>query len=407
MNLQEQFEEQMKTVKSIKIDGVNLKLMQQYTIFRFMTDDFFFNTSGTGGGKTIAALAVSKYFNMKMLVITNNSGKSSYFNDAKKINYDISNMMVINYDKFSFDTTIKEYSESAKNFNPDFVVLDEVHNVKVNEKSANSHRSKIIKQLLDSLSYKKLLIQTATPVVNDVSETESLFKIGMPNYNTEGFSSDARKVMAYKTLTNVSVCFPKKSMKGGSDFKPIKYSKKAGKDDFISKVKYDIYNFNNKFEALKPYIKKRTIIYTEYTEIIVDKLYEEVSNLGFSVGKYTGEEKDNDFCNYDVMIITSAGSTGTDGLQKCFNRMLFFTLPNTWAAFEQAIGRIDRENGSNFNEVELYYLIDDGSETTYSDQSSWNRIIKKKFNSDLIRDGKVSGIEQHKEKILELSNELT
>jgi hypothetical protein len=99
-----------------------------------------------------------------------------------------------------------------------------------------------------------------------------------------------------------------------------------------------------------------------------------------------GVEYKDSFGNYDVMVITSAGSTGTNGLQKFFNRMIFFSLPATWAGFEQAIGRIDRSY-SAFDSVEFYILIDEGDRTSFSDSSYWYKIRRKKIDSDLIRDG--------------------
>ena len=57
------FNEQMNQVKSITIPGFKKSfkpiLMQQYVVWRLGVDDFFFNTSGTGTGKTIAALCAS------------------------------------------------------------------------------------------------------------------------------------------------------------------------------------------------------------------------------------------------------------------------------------------------------------------------------------------------------------
>ncbi len=371
--------------------------MQQYVVWRLGVDDFFFNTSGTGTGKTIAALCVSQFYKLKMLVITNNSGRSSYVKDAKDLGYNDENMLVINYDKFSFESCIEKWIELCKDFNPDFVVLDEVHNIKINEESGLSTRSDVIRTLLSNLNYKKLLIQTATPVINNVSETESLIKIGFPDYNVVGLSNTGRKIKAYVTLVDISIGFPKKIMDGGDVYNPIVYAKNESRGKFLSKVRYDNFNFDVKYQSMIDYIEKGTIIYTEYTDGVVDKLYNELSK-NFSVGKYTGSEKDVNFGDYDVMIITSAGSTGTDGLQKYFNKMIFFSLPNTWGAFEQAIGRIDRTK-SNFDKVEFYYLIDDGAAITYSDQKVWYNISKKRVDTEMIRDGHINSSKENRVKL--------
>ena len=104
------------------------------------------------------------------------------------------------------------------------------------------------------------------------------------------------------------------------------------------------------------------------------------------------------------MVITSAGSTGTNGLQEYFNRMIFFSLPPTWAAFEQAIGRIDRSY-SKFEFVEFYLLIDNGDKVSYSDSNSWYKIRKKKIDSDLIRDGQILDVKLNTENRSNLKKE--
>ncbi len=392
--IEKQFEEEKKKVDSISIgSNITLNLSQRYLIFRLSTDDFFINTSGTGAGKTIAALAASKFFNMKMIVITKNSGVDSYEsvdvgNDCDKVGYNRDNMLVLNYDKFSNTTCTEHFIQKCIDFGAEMINLDEVHCIKVNEKTKESERSKVLYELLSRINYKKLLIQTATPVVNNISETESLIRLGLRDYDIKGLSNIGRKLKVYSTLIEKSVRFPKKSIKGGSEYKPIIYDKKSDKKNFISKAKYDIHNMSVKMEAMMPYIEKGTIIYTEYTENIVDAIVSYIpSNL--KVGVYSGSKKDKDFQNYDVMVITSAASTGTNGLQKYFNKMIYFSLPYTWASFEQSVGRIDRQ-GSNFEAVDIMFMIDSGESTTFSDQRVWHKINKKKVDSDMISNGVIS-----------------
>ena len=417
-NVDDNFKNELTETTAIYVDGVELTLMQKYVIWKLMNNYFFFNCSGTGTGKTIAALAAAKFLKLKMIVVTNNSGKKSYIEDAKKIGFDESMMHVINYDKFSFKSCVDREIKKAKKFGGQFLVFDEVHNVKVNESAKQSDRSRIIVDLVKIINPEKFLIQTATPVVNHVSETESLLLLGIPSYNSKGLTPTARKLKVYSELMPISISFPKKMMKGGDIFNIVNYDKDELKKDFISKPSYDRHNFSNKFNAMVPLLKKGTIVYTEFTDGIVNKLVESIKGLpdSFTCGIYSGDCKDgvtkmvngkeviDSFGNYDIMVITSAGSTGTNGLQEYFNRMIFFSLPPTWAAFEQAIGRIDRSY-SKFEFVEFYLLIDNGDKMSYSDSNSWYKIRKKKIDSDLIRDGQILDVKLNTENRSNLKKE--
>lgn len=398
-NLEKQFAKQLSEAIRINLPGIELNLGQKYVIWQLINNYFFFNCSGTGTGKTIAALAVAKYLGLRMIVVTNNSGQNSYYEDAKLLGFDINDMLIFNYEKFSVKSCADRAIKQAIKFNADFLVFDEVHNVKVNECTKASDRSKTILKLVEVIKPKKFLIQTATPVINHVSETESLLKLGM-NYESDGLSYTARKLKVYSELMPISIAFPKKMMKGGDIYNIVSYKKDENVRLFKSKPYYDRHNFESKFNAMKDLIVKGTIIYSEFTDGIVDNLKERVLQLGYTCGVYSGECKDgidrivnrkkveDNFGNYDVMIITSAGSTGTNGLQKFFNRMIFFSLPPTWAGFEQALGRIDRSK-SVFSEVEFYILLDEGQKIPFSDSSYWYKIRKKKIDSDLIRDGHI------------------
>jgi hypothetical protein len=415
-NVDDNFKNELTETTAICVDGVELTLMQKYVIWKLMNNYFFFNCSGTGTGKTIAALAAAKFLKLKLIVVTNNSGKKSYYEDAKKIGFDESMMHVINYDKFSFKSCVDRVLKEAKDFGGQFLVFDEVHNVKVNENSKQSDRSRIIIDLVKTINPQKFLIQTATPVVNHVSETESLLLLGIPSYNNKGLTSTARKLKVYSELMPISIAFPKKMMKGGDVFNIVNYSKDELKKEFKSKPYYDRHNFPNKFNAMIPLLKKGTIVYTEFTDGIVKRLSDEIKKLGYTCGVYSGECKDgitkmvngkevlDSFGNYDIMVITSAGSTGTNGLQEYFNRMVFFSLPPTWAAFEQAIGRVDRSY-SKFEFVEFFLLIDTGDKMSYSDSSSWYKIRKKKIDSDLIRDGQILNVKLNTENRINLKKE--
>jgi hypothetical protein len=99
--------------------------------------------------------------------------------------------------------------------------------------------------------------------------------------------------------------------------------------------------------VIQRHLKKGTLIYTELLDGIEKQLRDAVRDAGFSVGSFTGEDKtglaaflrgDN-----DVLIGSSAISTGVDGLQAVCDTLILNVLPWTAAQYDQIKGRIYRQ----------------------------------------------------------------
>jgi hypothetical protein len=102
----------------------------------------------------------------------------------------------------------------------------------------------------------------------------------------------------------------------------------------------------------------KSLIYTEFVTVIVDKLTEALEAAGLRVGQFTGALKQMERFvgvdqktgkpipeadQVDVLIGSSAVGTGVDGLQHHASRLIFATLPWTAAAYEQVLGRVWRQ----------------------------------------------------------------
>ena len=91
----------------------------------------------------------------------------------------------------------------------------------------------------------------------------------------------------------------------------------------------------------------------------------------------------------DVLIGSSALSTGVDGLQYICNRLIVLTLPWTSAGYEQLLGRIYRQ-GSRFDRIEVFIpqvvLTHEGQEWS-RDKQRFGRIKYKKTLADAAVDG--------------------
>jgi hypothetical protein len=102
---------------------------------------------------------------------------------------------------------------------------------------------------------------------------------------------------------------------------------------------------------------KRSFVYIHYVEGILDPIRDELEAAGLTVGVFTGEDKDGlarftgmhgdgtpvpDSERVDVLIGSSAISTGVDGLQHVTDTLVFAVLPWTAAEREQVVGRVHR-----------------------------------------------------------------
>jgi hypothetical protein len=99
--------------------------------------------------------------------------------------------------------------------------------------------------------------------------------------------------------------------------------------------------------VIRKFVKPKTLIYTHYLEGIERPLRQALEKDGWRVGSFTGEDKSglDAFISgdLDVLLGSSAISTGVDGLQQVCSRLIFNVLPWTHAEYEQIKGRIYRQ----------------------------------------------------------------
>jgi superfamily II DNA or RNA helicase len=157
----------------------------------------------------------------------------------------------------------------------------------------------------------------------------------------------------------------------------------------------------HRLDAVKDKIRPGTIIYTYYLEGVEDVATDYVRSLGFSVAKYTGNENakvreriQKKFVrgDIDVLIGSQAMAVGVDGLQERCNRMIFLSLPWTYAAYEQIIGRVYR-TGSKFESVEVFIpqVLTTSHKTTY-DTFRWSLLRDKRTLAECATDGVVPNV---------------
>lgn len=417
-------------------------LMQKLIAFRLKTRKFYGNWSGVGAGKTLASVYGGRYVNAKnTLVVTFNStvsgwGKSlkAYFNDSvvydKKMKEVVfeegkNNYLILNYEFFQqgqrSENRLYEFMDRNR---IDYVILDEVHSVKQREEDETlsldeqedsgmlSSRRRLMMKFINDIKEKNpeayLMVMTATPIINNLVEAKKLLEL----LQGEKYSEIGTNVKSVKSaleyhkhmVTNGIRYQPQYDIKTNTtiidvDGSDLLFRLEGNRTDLaIEQIVLD-----KKLEAIRPYIRKGSVIYTYYVEEVAEKINAYVKALGFRTGLYTGrqttEEREKakqlfQEGKIDILIGSTPIGTGVDGLQKVCDRIILMSLPWTHSEYEQLIGRIIRQ-GSIFSVVDVIipkvvvkYADKSGNEVSWSrDRHKLNVIHFKKDLFGIVVDG--------------------
>jgi superfamily II DNA or RNA helicase len=247
---------------------------------------------------------------------------------------------------------------------PDFIVLDEVQMIKQRDKHASQRREALL-ALLSAVAERNpdvsVLGMSATPVINTLKEAKMLLEAikgcSFPDLREQATINNA--LLMHRSLHLHGFRYrPRYEQEMQRILVPITRNEvlEGLLRARINPLALEQVLFPAKLDASRPYIRRGTIIYAHYVDQIVPELRQEIEQMGFSVGLYTGEEKSgfHRFCQgkVDVLIGTRPLGTGVDGLQKVCNRLVMLVLPWTGAEYEQIVGRIRRQ-GSTFTNVEI------------------------------------------------------
>ncbi len=411
-------------------------LMQKLVTYRMKQEKLYGNWSGTGAGKTLSSIFCGRYLNLKnTIIICNNStitgwvnsiheyfDKSSVYtkttlnnNDVKpnKYNivhkYDINlkgdrfNYIVLNYETFQLEDGEFIVSELLKKNTIDYVILDEVQNVKQrSEKDESSRRNVINKLIIHSKNENPnlhLMVMSATPVINNLVEPKKLIELisGEVHEELETKSSISNGVEMYKSLTRFGIRYkPKYGISVNENLIQV------NGDDLIDELKkipkgspigFEKVLINTKLESIKQYLKKGTLIYSHYVTDLVNVIGEFVGELGYTYGFYIGDDKEGlrRFKNkeIDILIGSAPIGTGVDGIQYVCNTLIPLILPWTSSEYEQLLGRVNRQ-GSNFENVNVYIpqvIVSRGDKEWSWDKRRYNIIKFKSTLADLSMDG--------------------
>ena len=422
-------------------------LMQKLMVYRVMHHNGYGNWCGTGAGKTNAVYLSIRATNSRIavFVVPNDVIDSMYHvdengnasgsimdiypdtnvficnhNNIPTCNPNEFNILIFNYEKFHQTYTENMIGRLLTQNKIDFVCLDEVHKAKVRNPKDPSQINRNIQKLLVTAREKnpnlKTVVMSGTPFVNNLTEVRSILElITGKEYNEIKNTTDLENVHnAYKALVlngfrfvprfniNVNTVLP--YIDGNSikeDMKALMVS-----NPNIVDIEQKLIDF--KLPFISKYLKKSTIIYTEYvnngkiTNEIVNYIK---NNTTYSVGAYTGENVDERFVlknqfingNLDILVCSSPINTGVDHLQDVCGNMIILSLPWTHADYTQLVGRIYRQNsifeGGSIDIIipQVHITTDDGEDWCY-DEYRKSIIDSKRLLGECVMDGSIKSV---------------
>lgn len=409
------------------------KLMQRLIAYRVLKEGRVLNLSGTGTGKTLSAVLASRVVGAQITVIACPNSTVKGWIKTIKNTFPNSNVaekswqpkwqtpdwpcyLILNHEMFQ-----NRYLNLIKNFINDhaidFIVVDELHQVKQRDIDEESQRRRLLNGLITDVPEgrpkPRVLGMSATPIINNLQEGKSLIElvssqsqddigttITVPNcmklyqkFTTMGF-----RMLPQRQQSRIPTVHPIDATPYLEDLFTIGHRPHPQQvESILVKARWPI---------IKKNLRAKTVVFTEYVKDIVPYLIRQIrETTSFSVGTYTGNDKYATEAGFSDMLeqfihgrvdilvasIRCLG-TGVDGLQFISNNVIFASLPWTSTDYEQAIGRFDRE-GFVFDSLDIhvprtYALLSNGEEWSWC-QSKLDRLENKRDIAKAAVDGEI------------------
>lgn len=408
------------------------KLMQLLIAYKVIKDGRVLNLSGTGTGKTLSAILASRVIGSQLTVISCPNATVPGWGQAIRNAFPDSDVcektwqpewdglgypryLVLNHEMFQDRTegALKRFIEANA---IDFVVIDELHQVKQRDPKSESQRRRMINGLItdvpDNRPKPRVLGMSATPIINNLQEGKSLIELvsSLEHRDIQTETNVQNCMKLYQKFTTMGFrMMPKYRSDRMPKIHPVDCTPSLdallalGTKPHPQQVEAIL--VRARWPVISQYLRPKTVVFTDYVKDIIPFLVEATKQAGFSVGVYTGDEKlatEIGFADMldqfkhgevDVLLasIKTAG-TGIDGLQFICNNVIFATLPWTNTDYEQAVGRFDRE-GFKFNSLDIhipktYAVLSEGEEWSWCD-AKLRRIENKRDIAKAAVDGEI------------------
>ncbi len=407
-----------------RINGQSIlpNLMQRHVAAQVRDRRRVGNWSGTGAGKTLSAVLASRVIDAELtVVLCPNSVIHNGWTDTIKNAFPDSRVatktlsphwasghgpryLILNYETLQQPAAESQLAAFLKLNRVDFVVIDEIHYTKQRTDEASKRRRLTVAlcaTAVESNPELAVLGLSATPVINNLREGVSM--IGL----VSGLDHSDLKTTA--TVDNCMKIHQRLVRLGARWMPPYPEFAKQNPRVDVTDVVDDIRALpkgssgllrleqillESKLACILENVEDGTLIYTEYVDEIVLTLTKALSQAGWKVGRFTGEDKTGliPFLEgkLNVLIGSSSVGTGVDGLQHRANRLIIACAPWTAAAYEQLVGRLVRQGQQKPVEVifPITFANVNGEEWSWC-QSRLNRLQYKKSIADAAVDGVV------------------
>ena len=369
-------------------------LMQRHAAAMIQQHPYFGNWSGTGTGKTAAAVLAARLIGAGLrapgivLVVCPNNTIDGWKRTIESAFRDVfvetktlapspnangkQHWCLVNFEMLSQPNTAARLDALLQTHRIDFLVVDEVQFAK--KRGALTTKRREALTTLRALAIQenpdmKVLGMSATPVINSLSEARSLLELltgqKMDHLDVRGTVHNA--VAIHRELVTLGIrCratafeMPKPRL--------IDVDANALIDDVLAlgrtptPLDYERTLLPAKLDLIVAECKRggKSLIYTEFKDAIRPMLMDALTAAGLKVGQFDGDKKELDAFlgldrsggverildrkhHLDVLIGTKPIGTGIDGLQYHASRLIFATLPWTAADYQQIVGRIWRQ----------------------------------------------------------------
>lgn len=428
-----------------KITEIEPSLMQRRFALKALQDRSVLNLSGTGQGKTIAAVLATTSDGARETLVVAPANVTDQWADEYRKSFpgmdvqmglpkagqtipetDKPRVWVVTHNAFSQDPKDVQQRVDGLQGRLDAVVFDEVHRLKSNDETEDSKRRRFMEKFMDANREGNpnmmVIGQSATPVITDLSEAKSLLKLvngeAPANFQTKPTIKNMMAAHGHLAANGIRYNPAVKNMDRDDThiditrsapevLKRVKALQKEAGTDTLHPSMMEQALLPEKLPAITENVRKAkadgspTVIYTKYTTGITEPMKAHLEKEGFRVACFTGDqpaaeraENKRKFENgeLDVLIGSDSIGTGVDGLQSVSNNMIVAVMPNTAADDEQIVGRLDRKGQSK--RVKVSYMM---THANVGGGNSWsyckgrkNRIDFRRSMADAVTDGVVS-----------------
>ena len=378
------------------------------------------NWSGTGAGKTLSAVLASRVIDADLtVVLCPNAVIHNGWIDTIQNAFPTARIatktltpkwptgngpryLILNYETLQQPTSESRLAEFLEANRVDCVVIDEIHYTKQRTDEASKRRrltTALCATAVEENPELAVLGMSATPVINNLREGVSMIELvsGLDHSDLKTTASVDNCMKIHQRLVRLGTRWMPPYPEFSKQNPRVDVSHAVDEIRALPKGNSGLLGLEQilleaKLGCILEHVEDGTLIYTEYVDEIVLTLTKALSEAGWKVGRYTGEDKTGlvPFLQgkLNVLIGSSSVGTGVDGLQHRARKLIIACAPWTAAAYEQLVGRLVRQGQLQPVEVvfPLTFAHVNGEEWSWC-QSRLNRLQYKKSIADAAVDG--------------------